>query len=231
MLLKGLSSVEKNVWPYFDWSTDFLGAIMIEHAHNSFPTWIIETSWIHSASNNENCALAPRKSRLLKRVYSWKKENSWGFFFTTSVGQKLLLIRTDKTDCIQHPMKPSLQGWKTRAHAVYPYGQLAGRKYDIVANWQRSIAIMDVKRPEGQVINSVGLMNERFISSLWVLCLYRTGNKAFEKMKSPPFRADMSTASDQRKTRVKGCTLRRQIMASVFPKSNPACWSNCRQAP
>lgn len=69
-----------------------------------------------------------------------------------------------------------------------------GGGYDIVANWQQSIAIMDVKRPEGQVINSVGLMNERFISSLWDLCLYWAGNKAFEQMKSPPCPPDMSTA-------------------------------------
>lgn len=61
-------------------------------------------------------------------------------------------------------MKPSPQGWKTHARAVSDYGQLAGGKYNIVPNWQRSIAIMDVKRPEGQVVNTVGLMNGRFIS-------------------------------------------------------------------
>lgn len=170
----------------------FFSAIMNEHAHNSFPTWIIETSGIHSASNNENCTLAPQKSRL----YPWKKENAV-FFFTTSVGQKLLSTAPAQTKQTvfstlwNHPLKAG-----RHVHVLYVLmdSWREGGGYDIVANWQQSIAIMDVKRPEGQVINSVGLMNERFISSLWHLCLYWTGNKAFEQMKSPPCPPDMSTA-------------------------------------
>lgn len=55
---------------------------------------------------------------------------------TPSVSQELLSIHasSDKTDCIQHTMKPSPQGWKTRARAVCIYGQETGGKYDIVAN-------------------------------------------------------------------------------------------------
>lgn len=45
---------------------------------------------------------------------------------TRSVGQKLLSTHasSDKTDCIQHAMNPSPQGWKTRARSVCAYGQV-----------------------------------------------------------------------------------------------------------
>lgn len=84
---------------------------------------------------NDNYTTAPQKSRLLKRVCPRKKVNT-GLLLAPSVGQKLLLIHasSDKTDCIQHTVKPSPQGWKTRARAVSDYGQLAGGKYNIVPN-------------------------------------------------------------------------------------------------